>query len=180
MDTLVLSASYLPITQVHWQTAVMWLLRKVVDCVDEYPEKTIRTVNWSIRMPSIVRFIRISNRKRAITFSRSNVYLRDHGICQYCGITVSLNDFTYDHVIPRVQNGKTCWDNVVVSCNTCNTRKGGRTPEQAGLRMRSKPIRPRYLPNINYFTMTYRDGMPNSWKDFLRTAVYWNTSLEED
>lgn len=55
---------------------------------------------------------------------------RDGDACRYCG---SGEDLTIDHVIPRVQGGPDRAHNLVVACRVCNSRKNGRTPEQAGM-----------------------------------------------
>jgi hypothetical protein len=41
-----------------------------------------------------------------------------------------------DHVIPRCQGGDDSTDNLVVACRPCNSRKNGRTPQQAGMVLR--------------------------------------------
>jgi 5-methylcytosine-specific restriction endonuclease McrA len=58
--------------------------------------------------------------------------------CAYCGrgwheITGKLNQ---EHVIPVSQDGGYTVDNIVPACGACNTRKAGRTPEQAGMTLR--------------------------------------------
>lgn len=61
---------------------------------------------------------------------------RDGDICQYCGKIVNWKDRrggdggTYDHVDPEGENSL---ENIVVSCRSCNSKKGKRTPEQAGM-----------------------------------------------
>jgi 5-methylcytosine-specific restriction endonuclease McrA len=180
MDTLVLDVSYQPVARVEWETAIVWALEKIVEVVDEYPDKSINTVNWSVKMPSIVRFVKAIHRKKAIKFSRHNVYARDKGRCQYCNCKTQRHYFTYDHVLPRAQGGKTSWENVVVACVPCNQRKGGRTPEQAGMHLRSHPVKPKSLPNTLSSSMMYHPSMPDSWKDWLRSATYWDGSLDTD
>jgi hypothetical protein len=49
---------------------------------------------------------------------------------------------TIDHVVPRYLGGKTLWENVVSACRSCNTRKGNRTPQQAGMRLPGSPSKP--------------------------------------
>ncbi len=49
-----------------------------------------------------------------------------------------------DHVVPRCQGGTTTWLNAVAACEPCNAAKGGRTPEQAGLRLLSRPFEPAF------------------------------------
>lgn len=179
METLVLDVGYQPIRRVPWEDAIVWVLEKVVEVVDEYPDKYIRTVSWAVKMPSIVRFLRATPRKRAIKFSRQNVYTRDEGRCQYCSRRVARDEFTYEHVTPRVLGGKTTWENVVVACTPCNQQKAGRTPEQAGMRLLSTPVKPRRLSNVPR-EMRYERGMPEQWKAWLRDAVYWDGELDQN
>lgn len=58
------------------------------------------------------------------------VFERDGRACRYCGSEEALS---IDHVVPRCQGGLDNSDNLVVACRSCNSRKGGRTPEQAGM-----------------------------------------------
>jgi 5-methylcytosine-specific restriction endonuclease McrA len=178
METLVLDQSYLPVARVHWQRAVTLFFMGKVEIVDEYEDKEIRAVTFAMKMPSVVRFIRsIRSKKKAVKFSRENVYSRDHGKCQYCGKVTPRHEATYDHVLPRAAGGKTEWTNVVISCYSCNQKKASRTPEQAGMRLRSTPVRPKTLPDIRV-TIVWRKGDPDSWRAFMRDFAYWNTELE--
>jgi len=59
------------------------------------------------------------------------VFRRDGYSCRYCGSTDYLS---IDHVVPRHQGGSDDEPNLVVACRSCNSRKGARTPEQAGMR----------------------------------------------
>jgi hypothetical protein len=61
---------------------------------------------------------------------------RDLAACRYCG---SEDQPTIDHVIPRSQGGGDEASNLVVACWDCNRKKGGRTPEQAGMMLRPPP-----------------------------------------
>ena len=40
-----------------------------------------------------------------VTFSRRNVFKRDHFTCQYCGSQPGTEELTVDHVVPRAQGG---------------------------------------------------------------------------
>lgn len=53
--------------------------------------------------------------------------------CAYCGARPER--MTIDHVIPLCQGGNNEPRNLVPACVSCNSRKGGRTPEQAGMRL---------------------------------------------
>jgi len=73
-------------------------------------------------------------------FGRGNMGIlrRDEFVCQYEGCNHRAT--TVDHVIPRCQGGATSWSNLVGCCHACNASKGGRTPEQAQMRLKH-PVR---------------------------------------
>lgn len=181
MDTLVLNAAFQPVARICWERAITLLFLGKVEVVEEYEDRTIRSVSFEIKMPSVVRFFRmLTRRKPVIRFSRQNVYARDGGRCQYCGRKVTRAEATWDHVVPRSHGGRTCWENIAIACVPCNQTKGGRTPEQARMRLHSVPVRPKRLPDILRLTFTFEKGMPQAWKSWLRDMTYWHGSLEED
>ena len=61
----------------------------------------------------------------------------------------------------------------MLACLSCNKRKADRTPEQAGMRLRKLPVRPRWKPL--YASPTVRI---ESWSKFVSEA-YWNVTLEK-
>jgi 5-methylcytosine-specific restriction endonuclease McrA len=177
---LVLSPSYQAMEIVPWERAITLWWEKKVEIV-ESSDKTVRSINFEMKMPSIIRFLKAdSSKRRAVRFSRENVLSRDNYSCQYCGDKVSRDNFTYDHVIPRSQGGQTTWANVVISCMDCNQRKGGRTPVQANMRLLSVPVKPKKLSQTVKFCLTWNDTYPDSWKNWLTDVKYWHSSLESD
>lgn len=181
MQTLVLDQSYIPIGRIEWKRAITLLFQGKVEVLEEYEDKEIKSVTFSIKMPSVVRFLRaMRGRKRAIKFSRENVFARDKGRCQYCYSKLTRPEATYDHVIPRGQGGLTNWENVVICCVPCNQKKGNRTPEQAGMRLKIMPKKPDKLPENMNLTMTWRKSDPPSWKEWLAGYSYWHGELESD
>lgn len=66
---------------------------------------------------------------------RLRIYKRDGLICRYCRLDLNglPKQRCIDHVIPFIQDGLNEDDNLATSCKPCNARKGGRTPEQAGM-----------------------------------------------
>jgi len=181
METLVLSVSYEPVARVSWQRAITLLWEGKVEVVEEYEDQWVRSVTVELKMPSVIRFLRaVRGRKRAIKFSRENVYARDKGHCQYCGHAVPRHEFTYDHVIPRRLKGETRWENVVVCCTPCNQRKGGRTPDEAGMSLVVAPSRPKSLPAAMRLTFTWQKGHPPSWRNWMRDVAYWHGELENE
>jgi hypothetical protein len=69
------------------------------------------------------------------------VMRRDHYTCQYEGCSNRAD--TIDHIIPVCQGGRATWQNLVACCLVCNQTKGGRTPDQAGMRLKKVPEGPR-------------------------------------
>ena len=51
-----------------------------------------------------------------------------------------------DHVIPVVKGGPKTWENIVTACHSCNVKKGGRTPDEAQMKLRKPPKQPIWLP----------------------------------
>jgi 5-methylcytosine-specific restriction endonuclease McrA len=111
--------------------------------------------------------------RRSVVFSRANLFRRDRYTCQYCGKRRSVRDLSIDHVIPRSQGGKSTWENCVVACIDCNSRKGGRTPERARMRLLSKPRKPAW----RFFVSHVSSPRCESWGKFLSRA-YWEVELE--
>ena len=180
-QVLVLDPSYLPVARVDWRRALTLLFMGKVEVVEEYEDKYVHSVTLEFKIPSIVRFIRaMRSKKKIVKFSRENVYMRDNGTCQYCGDKVQRASITYDHVIPRAQGGKTEWTNIVISCSLCNQKKGNRTPLQAGMMLRSMPIKPKKLSDHAFVTLQWRRGDPLSWRDWLASHSYWNGELDSD
>ena len=181
METLVLNATWQPVARVPWQRAITLLFLGKVEVVEEYEDKTIRSVTFEVKMPSVVRFLRmLKRRKPVIRFSRENVFARDHGQCQYCSKKVTRPEATYDHVLPRSQGGTTHWENIVIACVPCNQRKGGRTPDQARMKLKVVPVKPTKLPDTLRLSFAFQKGMPSNWANWLRDMTYWHGSLEED
>ncbi|PTL85450.1 HNH endonuclease [Vitiosangium sp. GDMCC 1.1324] len=144
------------------------------------PHDSVSTINRRIRVPRVVVLSAYEYLPRGrVRFSRLNIYARDHDTCQYCARQLPRSELNLDHVVPRSQGGKTSWENVVCSCVPCNLRKGGRTPEQAGMRLLKVPVRPRWTPFFRGASrrITYREWLP-----FLNLAdaSYWNVELLDD
>jgi 5-methylcytosine-specific restriction endonuclease McrA len=163
-QTLVLSQSFEPIKIVSWQRAITLLFLGKCEVVTEY-DRDIKTTSIVIKMPSVVRLVNAFRRhKKPVKFSRINVYARDGYRCQYCGVQKAIGALTYDHVVPRAQGGQTTWTNVCACCDLCNSKKGNRTPEQAGMCLLKMPVRPIAVPTIS--VELSRCKVPESWEGY--------------
>ena len=174
---LVLDSGYQPLGIISLERCFVLLAQEKVEVLREYSDKIVRSVRQSFKVPSVIRFLKhVFKKIKKIKFSRDNVYCRDKGTCQYCGLKVSRDEFTLDHIVPRSINGQTCWENVSVCCVPCNRKKRDRTPEQAGMKLKTKPIKPKNI----FHSFGWNKAFPESWKDFLASTDYWFGELEND
>jgi 5-methylcytosine-specific restriction endonuclease McrA len=142
---------------------------------DEDQYESIKTVSLEIRVPKIIRLVVYDKLPKAsIKFNRKNIFARDKNKCQYCGKKVPTSELSLDHVIPRTQGGTSNWKNIVCACTNCNKLKGGRRPEEAGMKLICRPVKPRHCPIIQ---LKLGSNKYNSWKQFLSNA-YWSVPLE--
>jgi 5-methylcytosine-specific restriction endonuclease McrA len=136
-------------------------------------EAFIQAIRLRLRVPEVIvlaQYDRLPS--AAVSFSRRNIFKRDHYTCQYCGSQPGGEELTIDHVVPRSQNGQSTWDNCVLACVACNKRKADRTPQEARMKLRGQPVRPRWSP------LYARRGLRiASWAKFVSEA-YWNVELE--
>lgn len=134
----------------------------------------VRTVRAELAVPRIIRLLGYDRLpEQTVKLNRRNLFARDRNQCQYCGRLFPTSDLSIDHVLPRMQGGRDSWENLVCACIRCNARKGGRTPEQAGVKLIRKPERPKRNPLI---TIRLGNEKYASWKAFLDHA-YWSVEL---
>ena len=107
----------------------------------------------------------LSKMKSKTTFPLSNpaLFVRDEFRCMYCGENFSYRNLTRDHIKPRVQGGADIWENVITSCTRCNSAKGGRTPEEAGMELLAIP----FAPNLFEFMYLKNHRILADQMDFL-------------
>jgi 5-methylcytosine-specific restriction endonuclease McrA len=191
---LVLNRHYQPVHVTNVKRAFSLLYQGVARAIDEQyrlydfedwaalaaGDEAVLTVSRSIRVPRVLVLTAFEKLPRVrVRFSRLNIYVRDDDTCQYCGRRLRRSELNLDHVVPRSQGGRTCWENVVCSCIACNLRKGGRTPEQAHMKLRRAPVRPRWTPLVRG---AHGDSAVRAWLPFLSVvdSSYWNVELKDD
>ncbi|HPH65607.1 MAG TPA: HNH endonuclease [Kofleriaceae bacterium] len=171
--TLLLSQGYEPIKVISWQRAIALLTLGKVEVIEEY-DAELRAVSLVIKVPAVVRLLRAFRRhKKPVKFSRVNIAARDRYRCQYCDRKCALSEITYDHVLPRSRGGVTSWENIVSACVACNSRKANRTPTEAGMALRTAPVRPQWMGAVT-ITVSTR-SVPDAWRDYL----YWTGELQD-
>ncbi len=136
-------------------------------------DDVVRTPSMVLKVPRVIQLLSCDRSPRHdVKFSRHNIYMRDGNRCQYCGRRYSTSDLSLDHVTPLSRGGLSSWENVVCACLPCNVRKGNRTPEEAGLRLRRSPVKPKATP----LGLLSPHRIHPTWKSFLDVA-YWNVEL---
>ncbi|HKK69969.1 MAG TPA: HNH endonuclease [Candidatus Krumholzibacteria bacterium] len=171
---LVLDAGYQAVNVVPMRRALRLIATGKAVAVEEDPAIVLRSERASLNCPRIIRlFIAVAHRvyrTLQVRFNKRNVMARDHHRCQYCG---SAERLTIDHVVPRSRRtrehprgGPTSWDNCVTACLACNLKKGDRTPDEAGMELRSKPTKPRWFLPLVHRTAR-NDGWAETWGRYL-------------
>jgi|DewCreStandDraft_5_1066085.scaffolds.fasta_scaffold00864_22 5-methylcytosine-specific restriction endonuclease McrA len=159
---LVLNQSYEPILICNVRKALLLLLLDKAELVETRNGALIRSVRHAYPYPSVIRlhaYIRVPYKK--VELSRRNILRRDGFACQYCGTRSA--PLTIDHVIPRSRGGSDSWENLVTACVPCNNRKGNRTPEEAGMRLRSIPRKPNHI----VFLRNFMGSVEREWRPYL-------------
>ncbi|MEU3735444.1 MULTISPECIES: HNH endonuclease [unclassified Streptomyces] len=139
-DTLVLNASFEPLSTVTLNRAVVLVLNDKAVVEQAHPGLRVRAAAVEIPVPRVIRlcrYVRVPFRRQA-PWSRRGVLVRDQHRCAYCGRRAT----TVDHVVPRAQGGRDSWLNTVASCAMDNHRKADRTPEEAGMPLLRQPFEP--------------------------------------
>ncbi len=165
--------SYFPLSLWSWQDAVKAVFLDRVSILSTY-DQAVRSVNFEMRLPSVIALKDYVQTDRRPAFTRFNVFLRDRFACQYCGRGFATQDLTFDHVLPRAQGGRTEWGNVVTACSACNLRKGSRLPHECGMFPRRRPVQPSSYELQNHGRAFPPNNLHQSWRDYL----YWDSELE--
>lgn len=164
---LLLNLNYQVLEFVTERKAIKLYLKGKVEVLSAWDEQ-FRYLQEKTNYPAVMRLSKqIKRPVKELSFSRYSVFRRDRYTCQYCSVGLTLRDITIDHIVPRTAGGKTSFLNCVASCYPCNNKKGGRTPEQAGMPLLQSPFVP---------TLTHVHGADNqmlwhdSWKFYLQNS----------
>ncbi len=192
--TLVLNSHYRPHEVMDWKDAVTLMFKGRVEVLAQYDEvcgvldrhslqtfpelkRALRQVVQTdverlvIKVTAVVVLRRkVALVKNGVKFSKTNVCLRDNFTCQYCDTKLPMSKLNYDHVVPRHQGGKTVWENIVMSCYPCNSKKRNRTPLEAGMALLKVPLKPAVLPMNEPVSLAHGD-IPEEWVPYVGTRA---------
>jgi len=172
LRTLVLNSNFMPVSvfpklyTIPAEEAISRVLNGSCAVIANYDRPVLTPSRSDLQWPSVVVNNNTKSFKKEVKLKKSTLYYRDHATCVYCGCDVNINEVTYDHVIPRVKGGHHGWDNVVLSCSDCNSRKGHSDPVG-----KWKPARKPYAPSF-YELMDIRKNFPlviydECWSQYL-------------
>lgn len=200
-DTLVLNRNFYAVHISNWQKAVALLYKGEARAVDENlqtydfndwvelsklmtenPRGFVHSATLKVAIPEVVQLTRYDRLPRQeVKFSRRNIYEHYNFTCCYCGKRFPKPsrdrkpELNLDHVVPRSRGGPMNWENIVLSCVPCNTRKDNRTPEEAGMKLLVKPSRPKWK-GIKTLRMQAASPIPVSWQRLIDDK-YWESEL---
>lgn len=146
----------LGIIPVSWQD---WLNIPV-----RYYDEYISSPKLDIRAPTVL--VSVNYDKMPIIRARLTkraIFERERGLCAYTGKQLTRSNQSIDHILPKSLGGKDTWTNLVLCSKEINFKKGNRTNEQAGLKLRISPKEPNQTIAMSMISYPEHE----SWKLFL-------------
>lgn len=170
---LKLDAGGLPVSWIHWQTAVTLYARSRVRW-EAGEERFVIAGGICAKTGERSRFeigsiIAVADRSRRYVdgvplLTNRTLFQRDQNLCLYCGGEFSVAQLTRDHVVPASRGGETTWENCVSACRDCNQAKDANTPEEAGMKLLAVP----YTPNLAEYLILQNRKILADQMEFLR------------
>jgi 5-methylcytosine-specific restriction endonuclease McrA len=158
MRTLILNNGYEPLMTLPWTKAFSLVFTGKAQVIETY-DLCVRSISQVFQIPSVIRLVqRVKVWRNFAKFSRKGVFVRDDHVCQYCAIQFPLGELTLDHVKPKSRGGKRSWTNMVTSCQPCNSKKGDLTPDESGMGLLNRPIKPLWGNTTH---------TPSQWRPYL-------------
>lgn len=103
---------------------------------------------------------------RTPSLTNAALFRRDGNLCMYCGRSFRDHELTRDHILPTSRGGLDIWRNTTACCKRCNSHKGDKTPEEAGMKLLAVP----YTPNQYEFLYLIGRRILADQMDFLRAG----------
>lgn len=174
---LILNQDATPLTVISWKRALcLEIIGKEIPgegirVLEYYSDDTVESAGGDeFLIPAVAITCRYVKRKRKIALKKRNLLIRDNRCCQYCGCEMHPKDATIDHVVPKSHFDRKSlahtWENTVASCLPCNSKKGDKTPKQAGMKLKKEPKEPD--PSSFYSGMTPWKTMPIEWEKYVQ------------
>lgn len=174
---LLLNQSYLPLAVLKMRKAMNKWINGKADILEEQEEGFMyngKMQNFPIVM--VMKYKVDVSKKRNLKdfYTKTNVWKRDKGICQYCGKKVSIQEFTVDHIVPKKYGGKGEWTNIVTACFHCNNLKDSKNLKPDGtLTIKTKDKKTYHLKLLK------RPKVPNLPESIQQTLIYKLRNLKK-
>lgn len=158
-NTLVLTLDGVPIARVSPERAVVLIMQNKAYMIQTQGQEMFHSQRHQVPVPAVIgltSWYKLPPHYYGhARLSVATLLRRDNWTCQYCGREkrdLKENEFlTRDHVFPASRGGEDRWENVVLSCISCNNRKGDKTPDEAGMTLLRQPFAPsRWQLNRRY------------------------------
>lgn len=167
-DCLVLNAdgapvNYLPLSTIDWQEAIRYMVLEKANVLEWHEDWIVRSARWETPVPAVIMLKDYMKPKTAVRFSKSNVFLRDRYVCQYCSYKLEKRDCTLDHVLPTSHGGKTTFENTVTACSPCNASKGNNSK----IKPKVKPYKPDFWELVSKRKAFPFNLRHETWKSYI-------------
>ncbi len=170
-----LNLSYDPLNVTIVKKALVLYLKNKVT-IEEYGEGVIRTPSKEYPVPSVIRlkrYVNIISRRGHAFRSLLKHYMKTK--CMYCGKEISIQEMTWDHIVPRSRGGSSRWDNLAIACSYCNALKGNKLPEELGLQLQ---LDPRRIPKKHLlFYLRWLGLLDEKWRPYIYYELYQSKTL---
>lgn len=137
-SVLLLNASYEPLRVVSAERAIVLILQGKAETITE-SEHVMRSPSTTVKVPLVARLVSMAKvpRMSKVPFSRKMLAVRDNGECQFSHC--NAKGTTIDHLLPSSRGGKSSFENCVLACGPCNSKKANRTLEEMGWTLKKRP-----------------------------------------
>jgi 5-methylcytosine-specific restriction endonuclease McrA len=165
---LLLNSSYEALGTVDVPRAVRLIWKRAAEMVEKDGDRVLRSQHFVFDAPSVIRlvaYVDVYKRRSASGKQRFRILMRDKLRCQYCGMRGSQFDLTLDHILPRSRGGRSDAENLCAACQSCNQRKGDRTPDEARMPLLATPSALRYGLE-KAMLLHYAESRPE-WRPYL-------------
>lgn len=183
-DCLVINQGAIPIDVIPWEESITaWVTGRAI-VLAEYDDLWISTghnTNTGVskfKVPSVIQYPHAPVDKvhyvKTLYPSKENLLKRDNYKCVYCGVRVTIDTATIDHVHPHSKGGLTDWINCRIACSTCNRRKGSKLLTELGWTISDVSV-PSLSNGVSHHIISKVGGriLDESWRPFINWEVVW-------
>lgn len=174
-QVLIVDNSYKPVKVICWEDAISNIVSNRFTVLD-YSDKYIHSAHDKWYLPEIIVSPKPLKIRKKVKFDYEAINPRDNYTCAYCGESFSTRQMSVDHIIPQSKGGVDSWLNCISACKSCNNRKAGRTPEEAGMKLLFQPIEPKSTFELALYKMRLKD----EWLPYMPMVVLNDLKMRKE